>query len=143
MSGFLGILEISATGLQAERLRMEVAAANIANAMSVSGSAEGGYRPLRVVTQAATAFESVMSDAGAMTRGVTAEVMVGGRAAQPVHDPEHPLADAQGFVYRPAVDAATEMTDIMRAVRAYEANVKAAAASRQMLQRALEIGAGS
>jgi flagellar basal-body rod protein FlgC len=62
------------------------------------------------------------------------------RAARKVHDPGHPMADAQGFVAYPAVDAATEMVTLMSATRAYEANVAAMNAARTMALKALDIG---
>ncbi len=148
MSQLLGVLEISGSGLSAERLRMEAAAQNIANAMNTSSSPDAVYRPLRVITEQVN-FAGLMGEEGvganehAAIRGVQSRVALSNSPARLIHDPEHPLANEQGNIYRPGIQVALEMTEIMMAVRAYEANVKAVGAARQMFQSALRIGSGT
>jgi flagellar basal-body rod protein FlgC len=141
MSGYLTSFEISASGMTAERMRLDVASMNLANATTVRGSGVGLYRPLQVVTEPASlaSFERAM--AGEESRvGVTARVIAVDGEPRRVHEPNHPLADANGFIEQPNVNPVVEMTQIMLAVRAYEANVKALNAARTMAQRALQIG---
>lgn len=133
---------ISGSALDAERMRVDVAAMNLAYA-NVSRMPDGrAYQPMRVVLgSAGAAFRSQFQQAlgGVQVAGVEPV------AAEPrrVHEPGHPDADAQGFVSYPGVNHLTEMTTIMSAVRSYEANLAALAAAKSMAQKALDIGGGS
>ncbi len=135
-------IDISASGLQAGRLRMDVIAQNIAN---VESTEDGGtpYRRKEVVlaTQAGggTAdFESARL--GATTGGVR---VVGVREdqspAQYAYKPDDPAADARGYVRLPNVNLPMEMVDMMAATRAYEANAAALKVGRDLVRRALDI----
>lgn len=143
MSDYLGVLDISAAGMRTERLRLEVAALNLANASAVKSPDGSLYRPQRVV---ATANGAVRTDfVGYMASGdvaalVDAEVVEADVAPRRLQQPDHPYADKDGFIELPSIDPAVEMSEIMTAVRAYEANVKVVSAARAMLTRALEIG---
>jgi flagellar basal-body rod protein FlgC len=140
------IFAISAAGMDVERLRVEVAASNLANA-NTSARADGtGYMPMRVVAQPGLGSARGLGAAGFATRvaqGMAAPVAViepTGTPARRVSDPGHPMADATGFVSYPGVDTTTEMLTLMTALRAYEANVAALNAGRTMVLKALEIG---
>lgn len=137
---------ISAAGMDLERLRYEVSAANLAHANTVSGDPRAGFRPMRVTALAAQAtsagqgFDALVGQ-GLMTGpGYQLEAL----AAEPraVHDPSHPMADKAGKVYYPAVDPAAEMMLLMSASRSYEANVAALNTGKAMALRALDIGNG-
>ena len=117
-------MEISASGLAGERLRMEVAANNIANIDSTM-TPEGGPYQRKQVTFAA-AMEVV---------GVTEDKTPG----QLVHNPGHPHADANGYVKMPNVNISHEMVDMVTASRAYEANLKSLETFRQMAEQALSL----
>jgi flagellar basal-body rod protein FlgC len=131
---------ISATGMDVERLRVEVAALNLANASTVSSADGRGFQALRVVAQSATDARGFSSIVGQALAGPTAVVEPNGRPARTVLDPGHPQADAQGYVSYPGVDTATEMMTMLGASRAYEANVAAMNIARSMAAKALEIG---
>ncbi len=143
MSDYLGVLDISAAGMRTERLRLEVAALNLANAFAVKSPDGSLYRPQRVVP---TANGVVRTDfAGHMESGDVAalpqaEVIDADVAPRRLQQPDHPYADKDGFIELPSIDPAVEMSEIMTAVRAYEANVKVVSAAKAMLSRALEIG---
>jgi len=135
------VFEISATGMQAQKLRLQVAAHNLANINTVSGVDGTPYQPMRVVTKSfgrvdAQGFNRAMGRAG-----VTA-VVVPDTSAQPrlIHEPGHPNADANGMVRQPGVNHLEQMMNINQALRAYEANVAAMQAAKAMATRALEIG---
>lgn len=137
------IFEISAAGMQAQKLRLEVAAHNLANINTVANSDGTPYQPMRVVMKSvgrvdAQGFTRAMGQAG-----VVASV-VPDLSAQPrlVHEPGHPHADANGMVRQPGVNHLEQMMSINQALRAYEANVAAMQAAKAMATRALEIGAG-
>jgi flagellar basal-body rod protein FlgC len=132
---------ISAAGMAFERLRADVAATNIANAHTTRGAAGGPYRPLQVVAATGPASFSSRLSLAAAVAGLQQPVVL--EAQQPprmVHEPGHPHADSNGFVAYPSVDPVGEMVSLMRATRAYEANVAAFSALRAMALKALEIG---
>ncbi len=145
MSMFGG-LEISASGLTAERLRMDVTAENLANAQTTRGANGQPYRRKEVVLQEApgsfgATLSSVMgggsnsSGGGVHVAGVVEDTTPPKR----IYDPGHPDADAQGYVSMPNVDTVSEMVDLISASRAYEANVTAMQAAKQMFSRTLEL----
>ena len=137
--------QISAAGMEAEKLRLDVTALNLANMNSSAASEAGAYKPLRVVTQLkALNFESVMhaQQAGATLGLPEATAVPTNAPPRFVHDPAHPHADARGMVAYPGVEHAGEMVRLVTALRSYEANVAAAGAARAMAAKALEIGGG-
>jgi flagellar basal-body rod protein FlgC len=143
---FFGGLEISASGLTAERLRMDVTAENLANAQTTRGADGQPYRRKEVILQERPgSFGATLSDAMGGPGGSTGGVQVAGvvqDTATPlkrVYDPGHPDADAQGYVSMPNVDTVTEMVDLISAQRAYEANVTAMQAAKQMFSRTLDL----
>ncbi len=142
-----GAIDISGSGLAAERLRMDVTAENLANAQSTQGADGQPYRRKEVVLQErAGPFGASLS--AAMGSGNSSQpargVEVAGIAEDQtplkrVYDPGHPDADADGYVAMPNVDTVTEMVDLIGAQRAYEANVTAMQAAKQMFARTLEL----
>src|SRR4051794_25608825 len=105
-------LQIAASGLTAQRLRMNVTASNIANASTTRDANGGTYEPSSVV------FESVMLSASSAAPGVAAVAIVpSGSAAMTVYDPSNPDANGSGMVNKPGVDIASQMADMMNAVR--------------------------
>jgi flagellar basal-body rod protein FlgC len=142
-----GGLEISASGLTAERLRMDVSAENLANAQTTRGTDGQPYRRKEVILQeAAGSFGASLSAAmgpnkGTQGGGVEVAGVVQDTATplKRVYDPGHPDADAQGYVSMPNVDTVTEMVDLISAQRAYEANVTAMQAAKQMFSKTLEL----
>ena len=146
MSMFGG-MEISASALTAQRLRMNVTAENIANAETTKGADGNPYRRKEVVLQSvgqAGTFGSqlsrAMGSAGVAPGGVQAsEITEDQTNGKLVYDPSHPDADEQGYIRMPNVDTVTEMVDLIDAQRAYEANVTAMSAAKQMFAKTLEI----
>ena len=146
MSMFGG-MEISGSALTAQRLRMNVTAENIANAETTKGADGNPYRRKEVTLQSvgqAGTFGSQLSRAmgtsGVAPGGVQAtQVAEDQTNGKLVYDPSHPDADERGYVRMPNVDTVTEMVDLIDAQRAYEANVTAMSASKQMFAKTLEI----
>jgi flagellar basal-body rod protein FlgC len=142
--GMFDALNVSATGLTAERLRMDVTAENLANAQTTRGADGGPYRRKEVVLQErAGSFGASLSAAmnnGTQGGGVeVAGVVEDQTPLKRVYDPGHPDADADGYVSMPNVDTVTEMVDLIGAQRAYEANVTAMQAAKQMFSRTLDL----
>jgi flagellar basal-body rod protein FlgC len=144
---------ISASGLSAERFRMEVVANNIANASSTRTAGGGPYRRQEVVF-ASVLDETLSSGGGAGRRGASvygsgprlasSGVQVVGLEDDPsalhrIHSPGHPDADADGFVTMPNVDLPVEMVNLITASRAYEANLRAMQTFRQMAEQSLAL----
>lgn len=132
------VFSISAAGMDIERLRVDVAAANLANASAAIG-ADGGYQPMQVVSRAG-GLRGATPSFGDWMQAPTVSVVPTGAVPLERQEPWHPLADAKGIVRYPAVDHTTEMVNMMQAMRAYEANVAAMNTSRTMLLKAIEIG---
>ncbi|SFU75064.1 flagellar basal body rod protein FlgC [Alicyclobacillus macrosporangiidus] len=148
MAGWIDSLGISASGLTAQRLRMDVIASNIANAQTTRTPEGGPYRRRVVELEPVNAptFAEVLTgvSSGAGETGVGAGVRVAGVVTDPspfpvVYDPSNPDA-VNGYVQMPNVDISTEMVDMVAAARAYEANVTAFNAGKQMQMDALSIG---
>jgi flagellar basal-body rod protein FlgC len=148
-------MQISASGLTAERVRLDVISNNIANVNTTRGADGQPYRRQQVVfaaRQEGGAFAAALS--AARGRGRNGQITGAGvqvTAIEPdrthdfkvVHDPGHPDADANGNVRLPNVEPIVEMVDMIAASRAYEAGVTAINSAKQMQQRALEIGRAS
>lgn len=128
---------ISASGLTAQRLRMDVASANIANADSTRTATGGPYQPESVVFTA----QAVSPGASAPGVGAVAIVTPSGAPVR-VYDPTHPDADVQGFVSYPDVDVATQIADLMGAARSYSLNSTVLQAAKQQALDALQLGRG-
>ena len=144
--GFLDSMNISASGMTAERLRMDVIANNLANVNTTHTPQGGPYR--RQIVSFAPSGSSFADTLGALTG--TGDSKAGGVVVQSitadqspfkrVYEPGHPDADRQGYVSMPNIDTVTEMVDMMSATRAYEADVTAINAVKAMAMKALEIG---
>jgi flagellar basal-body rod protein FlgC len=137
-----GGLEISASALTAERLRMDVVAENLANAQTTRGADGEPYRRKEVVLQERAGSFGASLSAAMNQRGGGVEVAGIAEDQTPlkrVYDPGHPDADQDGYVAMPNVDTVTEMVDLIGAQRAYEANVTAMQAAKQMFSRTLEL----
>ncbi|OCA96796.1 flagellar basal body rod protein FlgC [Clostridium beijerinckii] len=128
-------MQISATGLSAERLRMDTITSNMANA-STTRSADGKGAYVRKVA----VFQEAL-DANKNMAGVKAvKIENDPSPLRKVYDPTHPDADSNGYVTMPNVNVLNEMADMMVATRSYEANVDTFNSLKSMFSKALEIG---
>jgi flagellar basal-body rod protein FlgC len=130
-------MSISASGMSAERLRMEIIANNLANAQSTRGPDGTPFRRQEVV------FATAGRDARSMEGVRVTDVIDDPSPYQRVYMPGHPDADDSGHVLMPNVQLPVEMVNLMTAMRSYEANLKAAQAYRQMNEQALVLLRGS
>ena len=142
---FLSSLDISASGLTAQRMRMDVISQNIANIDTTRTAAGGPYRR-RIAVFAAkeeNSFASYLNNACLASTGggvYVAQIAEDMSDFKKEYDPTNPDADADGYVSLPNVDEVTEMVDMMAATRSYEANVTAFNATKSIALKALEIG---
>ena len=142
--GLFDALDASGSALSAERVRMDVTAENLANAQSTrTANGQGPYRRKEVVLQEAGAgvgSRATFADSLRVARGVRVAGIVEDPApSRMVYDPGHPDADAKGYVAMPNVNTVTEMTDLIGASRAYEANVTAMQTTKTMFARTLDL----
>ncbi len=136
---------VSASGLEAQRKRLHIISSNLANIESTRTLEGGPYRRQDVVFTAAPVEGSFENALSAKLRGVylgvnVTEIIKDPRPFKAVYEPQHPDADAQGYVLYPNVHAMEEMVNMISALRSYEANVTALNATKSMALKALEIG---
>ncbi len=145
-------LNISASALTAQRLRMDVISSNIANASSTRGKLiNGDWEPYRrkmvEMEPREKSFDQVLQ--GEIQKTPTKNNLQGVRVTgiiedqtpfKLVYDPSHPDANAEGYVRLPNVDLSKEMVDLLASSRAYEANVTSFNTGKSMMLKALEIG---
>jgi flagellar basal-body rod protein FlgC len=140
MPDIIDTFNVAASGLAAERLRLQTIATNMANARTTR-TAEGGPYQRRVPVFAASPVDPFGSE---LDRAVARVDVIGiqgdGRPPQRVYDPSHPDAGADGYVEYPDINVLQEMVDLMTTTRTYEANASAVEATRDMALRALDIG---
>jgi flagellar basal-body rod protein FlgC len=138
-------MNVSASGMTAQRLRMDIISQNIAN-VNTTRDANGNPYRRKVVTFAeknVTPFGDVlMKVAGTTGNGVKVTSIREDNATElrKVYDPSHPDADEDGYVSYPNVNIVQEMTDLISATRSYEANITAFNASKNMALKGLEVG---
>ena len=133
---------IAASGMSAQRMRMNVLASNIANAQSTVTPEGGPYRRRSVLFAEAVshAFGRNTDPAGGVRVAGVVREMVDDKAFSRVFDPGHPQADEEGWVLMPNIHVMAEMVNLMEATRAYDANVTMLNNIRQVAAKALEIG---
>jgi len=144
--------DISASALTANRMRMDVISSNIANAETTRGSfVNGEYVPYKrklvVMNSNEQSFSQLFNNAlngndeSNKFKGVNvSKIIEDSSPTKLVYNPSHPDANEDGYVNMPNVDTATEMIDMIAAVRAYESNITALNATKSMFVKALELG---
>jgi flagellar basal-body rod protein FlgC len=165
MVGFFTGLNISATGLRAQRVRQNVIASNLANAETTRTAEGGPYRKQTVVLEAdprefdqflvqeTDKLKGIQDQPGHMRipqpewkvaqegigSGVKVAEITEDQTEKLVYNPDHPDADAEGYVHMPNVNVVEEMVDMITATRAYEANTTAFNSTKAMLMKALDL----
>ena len=144
------IFSISGSGMAAQRSRMTVVAGNLANSETTRTAEGGPYRRRDIIFQAVPSDKEFagqldkLSEPGQEAQGV--EVVGVSRSHRPprkLFDPNHPDADAEGYVSLPNINAMEEMVDMLSAVRSYEANLATYNTTKSLIRRILDIGRAS
>ncbi len=130
-----GSLDISTSGLIAQRTRLNIVAANVANTSNIIND-KGEYDPYR---RRFAIFASGDPASGSPEGVHVADIRIDEGPLRPVHEPGSPFADEDGYVYYPNVDPVIEQMNAMEAARAYEANITALEATKSMFSVALQI----
>ncbi|HET9958829.1 MAG TPA: flagellar basal body rod protein FlgC [Polyangiaceae bacterium] len=140
MLGVFSALEISASGLSAERVRMNTISSNLANARTTRTEEGGPYRRIDPVFEAVALERGLnVQDPGAATVRVS-RLVEDQRPGTMVYEPGHPDANPAGYVEYPNVNAVEEMVNMITASRAYEAGITSIETVKQMARSALELG---
>ncbi len=149
--GFFNIFDIAASGMSAQRIRMNVISSNLANADTTRTPEGGPYRrkdvvfvsdPLDGTAQSFGDFlRRAVFGAGKQAQGVRVmEIVEDKKPFRKVYDPYHPDADKDGYVLYPNVDVVEEMVNLISASRSFEANVTAFNSAKDMVLKLLEMG---
>lgn len=154
----LNVLNIAGSGMAAQSVRLNTTASNIANAESASSSVDETYRarkPWFAVMEEALPQNQLRNQYGQSSpnkqhylldsKGINAGVAVKGIVEKDAplemrFQPDHPMANDDGYVYYPNVNVVEEMTDMMSSSRSYQMNIEILKTAKQMLQRTLSLG---
>ncbi|WP_096084593.1 flagellar basal body rod protein FlgC [Agaribacterium haliotis] len=139
------IFDVAGSGMNAQSVRLNTTASNIANAESASSSTGEVYRGRHPVFQARMLeqMQGGMSLPQGQSAGVgvdVTDVIESDAPLQQRYEPDHPLADDEGYVYYPNVNVVEEMTNMISASRSFQVNVEVMNSAKQMLQRVLTLG---
>ena len=131
----LPIFDIAGSALQAQSVRMSTIASNLSNADSVPGSAQAAYKPLEPIFQAVTSRQDPRLT-GVQVKEITQS------EAPPLqrYEPDHPLADAQGYVYSPNIDPVAQMVNLISTSRNYQAGVEMLTTAKELTLATLTMG---
>ncbi len=137
-------IDICASGLTAQRLRMDVIANNLANSTTTRTKNGGPYRREIVIFEARSKsqdFKELLQGKMAGSHGVRIkEIIADNSPLRQVYEPSHPDANSNGYVAYPNVNVVAEMTDMISASRSYEANITALNSIKRMSTKAIDIG---
>lgn len=138
---FLRSLEVSASGLYAQRKRMDIIAGNLSNIETTRTEQGGPFRRKMVVMRTKETDQGFEDMINSHVEGVQIEEIVEDMSPfKKIYNPTHPDADEEGYLLKPNVNLIVETTNMLMARRAFEANIAAIKATRQMAIKALEIG---
>ena len=139
-SDILTTLDIAGSGLAAQRMRLQTVSGNMANSRTTR-TEDGGPYQRKAPVFSSTQIDPFGSELDqALSKVEVGEIWESKGAGQRVYEPDHPDADAEGYVTYPDISILHEMVDLMTTGRSYEANANVVEATRDMALRALEIG---
>lgn len=134
------VFDISGSGMSAQSVRLNTTASNIANADSISSSVDKTYRARHPIfaaeMQKAAAGQNSSPSVGVEVLGIVES----DRPLNVEYSPNHPMADKDGYIYKPNVNVIEEMTNMISASRAYQTNVQLAESAKSMVSRTLTLG---
>ena len=133
MPGAMTMFDLAQRALSAQLVRMNASASNMANAGSVAGSEQGAYRPLRAV------FAEELDSASGLATVRVAGVVREQAPAVREHNPDHPLADANGDVWTSPVDENAEMVEMLESARQYQNLVEALSTAKQLMLETMRL----
>lgn len=136
-----GAIDVSATALEAQSIRLNTISSNLANANATSDNPDTAYRAQYVVFK--TAYQEMLGETDGMSAGVeVSDVVLSQLPPNREYVPGHPMADENGFVYRSTVNSVEEIANMIEASRAYQSNIEAMNTTKQLILRTLTLGGG-
>lgn len=130
------IFDVAGSGMSAQMLRLNTVASNVANAETMAGNAQDVYKARHPV------FESILQNVGddSVATVKVSRIVESDNAAIPHYMPGHPMANAEGYVFSPGINAVEEMADMISASRSYQNNIEVLSTTRELLLRTLQLG---
>ncbi|MFY8272934.1 flagellar basal body rod protein FlgC [Pseudoalteromonas sp. SSDWG2] len=135
------VFDVSGTAMSAQNVRLNTTASNLANANSISSSVEQTYRARHPVF-AAELQQAIGKQHGESVGVKVLGVVESNKPLQIEYNPGHPMADENGYIYKPNVNVVEEMANMISASRSYQTNVQIADSAKQMLTKTLQLGRG-
>lgn len=132
------VFDVAGSGMNAQALRLNMTASNLANAETVAGSADAAYKARHPVF--ASALKAAQGGGESSAQVEVKGVVEDSSPAQRLYQPNHPMADQDGYVYRSNVNSVEEMVDMISAQRSYQNNVEVMNTSRDLLLQTLRLG---
>ena len=134
----MNIFDIAGSGMNAQSLRLNLVASNISNANSISSSVDEVYKSRQPVFQAE--FKSIMDKHDASSKVNVLGVVESQAPPVMEYAPHHPMADENGYIYKPNVNTIEEMANMMSASRTYQNNVEVLNTAKQLMLQTLKMG---
>lgn len=133
---FFNIMDISGTGMHAQTIRLNTVASNMANVDSISSNADETYRSKQPV------FQTILNQMNGEPRGGVRikEIVESPAPPKMEYAPNHPMANEEGYIFRPNVNVVEEMANMLSASQSYETNVEVLNTSKQLLMRTIQLG---
>ncbi|MDX1669508.1 MAG: flagellar basal body rod protein FlgC [Limnobacter sp.] len=131
--------KVAASAMRAQSHRLSTVASNMANAGTVANNAEDTYKAKRVVFEAVLE-KGIGSKAKAATEVSATEVLNDKTPAKKLYNPQHPMADEEGYIYQPDINPAAEMVDMLAASRSYQTNAEILTTTKNLMVKTLNIG---
>lgn len=134
------VMDIASTGMSAENVRLNTTASNIANANSVSSSYDETYKARHPLF--AAELQRASADQGMGKKVQVMGIVESNNPLQVEYAPGNPMADENGYIYKPNVNVVEEMANMLSASKGYETNVQVADTTKRLFRRVLQIGQG-
>ncbi|MDD1792481.1 flagellar basal body rod protein FlgC [Enterovibrio makurazakiensis] len=132
------VFNVTGSAMSAESVRLNTTSSNLANANSVSSSAEETYKARHPIF--AAELNKFTGQQGSSVPVRVEGIVESQKPLRAEYNPEHPMANAEGYIFKPNVNVMEEMANMISASRSYQTNVEVAEASKQMLMRTLQMG---
>lgn len=123
--------------MAAQQVRLNTVASNLANVMSVSGSPDTVYKPIKPVFE--TQYDSAMANSGIATVD-TVSISASQAPPEKRFEPNHPMADKDGYIYAPPIDQNAEMVDMIETSRQYQNNIEVLSTAKTLMLKTISVG---
>lgn len=123
--------------MAAQQVRLNTVASNLANVMSVSGSPDAVYKPIKPVFE--TQYDSAMANSGIATVD-TVSISASQAPPEKRFEPNHPMADKDGYIYAPPIDQNAEMVDMIETSRQYQNNIEVLSTAKTLMLKTISVG---